>query len=318
VRVLVTGADGFVGRYLLRRLLADGHDVVGARRAGVAAPEAWFTPEERAVLDWTELEIGDDASVRAALVRPVDAVIHLAAVASGREAREDPGRAWAVNAAGTARLAEELAHARDAHGGDPLLLAVSTGEVYGGADTPRAHAEGDPPDPRSPYAASKVGAEIAAREVARRLGLRLVIARPFAHTGPGQTALYVAPAFAHRLRAARRSGARTVRTGNLEPVRDILDVRDVVEAYVALLERGASGSVYNVARGEGVSLRELFGTLARLVGVEAEPVVDPALARTSDIPYLVGDAARLRAATGWSPAIPLERTLRDLIDAQAD
>jgi GDP-4-dehydro-6-deoxy-D-mannose reductase len=107
-----------------------------------------------------------------------------------------------------------------------------------------------------------------------------------------------------------------VPTGNLAPVRDLLDVRDVVAAYLLLLERGAPGTVYNVARGEGVALSEVFHRLARLVGVEVEPVSDPSLARSSDIPHLVGDAARLREATGWAPVYTLDDMLRDTVDAE--
>jgi GDP-4-dehydro-6-deoxy-D-mannose reductase len=163
-----------------------------------------------------------------------------------------------------------------------------------------------------------VGAEVAALEVWRRTGLRTVVARPFTHTGPGQEPRFVLPAFVSRLRAARASGASEVPTGNLGPVRDLLDVRDVVEAYLALLRAGVPGEVYNVARGDGCSLRELFDRLAGLVGVAAEPRPTPELQRARDIPHLVGDTSKLRRATGWSPAISLDATLRGLVDAQTD
>ena len=107
-------------------------------------------------------------------------------------------------------------------------------------------------------------------------------------------------------------------TGNLDPVRDFLDVRDVVSAYLALLTRGVAGQAYNVARGEGISLHELFRRLAAHLGVTAQPVVDPALVRTADISHLVGDASKLRAATGWQPTIALDRTLKEVADAAAD
>ncbi len=317
MNVLVTGAGGFVGRWLLPRLLADGHDLVGTRLPGEAPPGFLPEPDRRRVR-WIPLDLRDTASVRAAVSERLDAVVHLAAFASGAEARRDPGAAWEVNAAGTARLADALGALRLAGRADPLLLLVSTAEVYGCASEPRLRTEDDPPAPCSPYAASKLGAEIAAEEVARRTGLRVVVARAFPHTGPGQSDRYVVPAFARRLKAAKRIGAPVVKTGNLEPVRDFLDVRDVADAYARLLRDGIPGTVYNIARGEGRSLREIFLRLAELIGVKAIPEVDPQLTRPSDIAHLVGDAGRLRAATGWTPQIPLDQTLQDLVNAQTD
>ena len=288
----------------------------GCRPGGERA-ESWLSPPARERTTIVPLEISESTSVRAAVSRPVDAIVHLAAVASGSEARQDPGRAWVVNAAGTARLMDAAVSLRDVGGVDPLVLVVSSAEVYGdGPATPRV--ETDPLVPQSPYAASKLAAEVAALEAWRRAGLRVVIARAFPHTGPGQSLLYVVPAFIQRLRAARAADAARVATGNLEPVRDLLDVRDVVQAYVALLQHGVPGEAYNVSRGEGVTLRELFTRLAELVGARVEPVTDPALMRSGDIRYLVGNAGKLKDATGWSPRITLEQTLREMVNAQAD
>ena len=312
MRLLVTGADGFVGRHLVRRLSREGHQIgagcrPGGRRAEWGGADVTVLP----------LELTDDASVRQAAAFGAEAVIHLAAVASNTEAFADPGLAWTVNAAGTARLAEALARRRDAGDGAARLLLVSSGEVYGpGAEEPRR--EADALLPATPYAASKVGAEIAGLEVWRRTGLPVIVARPFTHTGPDQERRFVLPSFVARLREAKASGARRVPTGNLEPVRDLLDVRDVVEAYLLLLRSGRPGEIYNVARGEGARVGDLFRMLADLLDVGAEPEPDSALARTSDIPHLVGDSTKLRRATGWAPARTLQQTLRGLVDAQAD
>jgi GDP-4-dehydro-6-deoxy-D-mannose reductase len=317
VRVLVTGADGFVGRYLVRRLLLTGDEVAAGCRPG-GPPVDWGpgvpTGGGPRVLP---LELTADESVAGALAWRPEAVVHLAAVASVRQARRDPGMAWEVNAAGTARVVAAAAALREAGSADPVVLLVSSGEVYG-AGPPVARLETDPLLPVSPYAASKVGAEAAALEAWRRTGLRVIVARPFPHTGPGQSAEYVVPAFARRLRRARTTGARTVPTGNLAPVRDLLDVRDVVDAYRALLARGGAGEIYNVARGEGVSLREVFARLADLIGAAADPEPDPSLVRAADLPHLVGDSTKLRRATGWAPSLSLDQLLRDVVDAQAD
>jgi GDP-4-dehydro-6-deoxy-D-mannose reductase len=315
MRVLVTGADGFVGRHLAARLAETGHEVFAGCRPGGEPVDRWLGIAWRNAVEIVPFEVTDSASVHAALASTPDAIVHLAAVASGSEAREDPGRAWVINAAGTARLVDAAVGMRTAERMDPLVLVVSTAEVYG-SGPPLPRVETDPVIPQSPYAASKAAAELAALEAWRRTGLRVVIARPFPHTGAGQAERYVVPSYVQRLRAAKASGATRVPTGNLEPVRDLLDVRDVVEAYLGLLAHGEPGEVYNIARGEGLSLRELFRRLAELVGAGVEPVPDPSLMRAGDIPYLVGDASKLHRASGWSPSIGIEQTLRELVNAQ--
>jgi len=316
MQVLVTGADGFVGRSLVRRLLDDGREVTGAVRPGAAPGVDAFTPEERAAVRWVPLELADAASVSTCVDRPLDAVVHLAGVASGTDALADAGFAWTVNAAGTARLVDALARARRHDHIDPLVLVISTAEVYGrGAPVPRR--ETDPAAPLSPYAASKLGGEVAALEAWRRTGLRVIVVRPFPHTGPGQDPRFVVPAFAERLSFAKRIGAPVVKVGNLEPVREFLHVSDVVDAYARLLTKGHAGEVYNVASGVGISLDDLLFKMAGMLGMRAIPEVDPDLMRPADIPYLVGDAAKLRTATGWTPRIPLEETLRQVLDAAA-
>src|SRR5690348_4662251 len=322
MKVLVTGADGFVGRWLTRRLLADGREVYGAVRPGQSPapvpPAGDLTPDERGAVRWLPLELTDADSVRACVDLPYDAVVHLAAVSSGLDATRDPGFAWNVNAAGTARVVQVLGQAKRTGRADPVVLVVSTGEVYGACDEPRPRRESDAIAPSAPYAASKAGEELAALEAWRRTGLRVIVARAFAHTGPGQDTRFVVPAFAERLRFAKRVNAPVVKVGNLEPVREFLHVRDVVDAYARLLAKGQAGEAYNVASGQGVSLEALFDRLADLIGAHPIPEADPELVRSGDILHLVGDAGKLRAATGWAPRYTLDETLRDVLDAQAD
>jgi GDP-4-dehydro-6-deoxy-D-mannose reductase len=319
VRVLVTGADGFVGRWLLRRLVADGREVFAAVRPaqGHAAVDV-LSPEEQAAVRWLPLELDDLESVRKAVDLPYDAVVHLAAVASGSEALRDPGYAWEINAAGTARLIHVLADAKRDRRADPLVLVASTGEVYGRGSTGAPRKETDATTPCSPYASSKLGGEIAALEGWRRVGLRVVIARAFAHTGPGQDARFVVPAFAQRLKFAKRAQAPVVKVGNLEPVREFMHVQDVVDAYARLLVKGEPGEVYNVASGQGASLEDVFFRMAGLLGMRPVVEADPDLLRPADIPYLVGDSAKLRHQTGWAPRHSLDDTLQQVLDAQAD
>lgn len=322
MRVLITGADGFVGPWLMRRLLDDGREVCATVRpaAGAAAPGTAFTAlsaDERAGIRWLPLELADAQSVQQCADQAYDAVVHLAAVASGVDALNDPGYAWTVNAAGTARLVHALAEAKRMRRADPLVLVVSTGEVYGrGEAAPRR--ESDACAPCSPYAASKVGAEMAALEAWRRTGLRVVIARPFLHTGPGQSPRFAIPAFAQRLKFAKKIGAPVVKVGNLEPVRDVLHVQDVVDAYARLLVRGEPGETYNIASGTGTSLDAVLHRMAQLLAIRPIAEADPELIRPADIPHLVGDATKLHAATGWAPRHTLDAVLRQVLDATAD
>lgn len=311
-RLLVTGADGFVGRWLVREALAQGWTVTAVTGPGGSPPSAWLGRGAEGVTTF-EADFDSLAAITRVAKEPADAVVHLAAVASSAAARRDPEAAMRINGTASVMLLTQL-HELARH---PRVLMVSTGEVYGpGHDGPIP--ETAPRHPVSPYAASKAAAEEAIEDLAPAMGLDVMIARPFTHTGPGQAPLYVFPALAARLREARRLGQREIPVGNLEPVRDVLDVRDVVRAYLLLLEHGAAGTTYNVATGRGHRLRDAFDTLAGLLGVDATPVPDPALMRPADIPILIGDPSRLRAATGWSPQIPFDQTLRELVDAQAD
>ncbi|HKP75097.1 MAG TPA: GDP-mannose 4,6-dehydratase [Longimicrobiaceae bacterium] len=306
MRALVTGAAGFVGCHLVRALLAEGREVFGTLQSGHAPPSGCDG------VRWVEMELASSASIEAALAeaRP-DRVYHLAAQASVGESLRDPLATWEVNATGTLRLAEAVR-------GSARLLFVSSAEVYGVVpdaaqpirETTRLH-------PTNPYAASKAAAEMAVLEAAHAHGTHAVIARSFNHTGPGQDSRFALAAFARQLAAVRAGAAEPVlRVGNLGARRDYLDVRDVVRAYVMLLERGEPGHTYNVATGQAHSMAELVDLLVELSGTGARVEVDPARVRPLDVPLLSGDAGALRAL-GWAPEIPLRRTLAELLAHEA-
>lgn len=302
--ILVTGASGFVGPWLLAALAERGWGPITA----LGEPPVDPVPALPAVT-WRSGDVRDPAALDAlvAEVRPA-VVFHLAAQASVAASLEDPGATFEVNALGTLRLLDALRR----HAPLARTLLVSSAEVYG----QRSGRLGEElaPAPANPYAASKAAAEQVACAFARAYGLAVVMARPFNHTGPGQSARFAPGAFARQIaliEAGRQ--APVIRVGNLEARRDFLDVRDVVRAYLALAERGEPGRAYNVCRGEAVALQAILdGLLAHAkVGIDVEP--DPALMRPSDVPELVGEPAALRAATGWTPTIPLEVTLADLL-----
>jgi GDP-4-dehydro-6-deoxy-D-mannose reductase len=157
-------------------------------------------------------------------------------------------------------------------------------------------------------------------EAAGEGGLPVVITRAFNHTGPGQRPEFAVPAFAQRLIVAKRRGDDEITAGNVDVERDIGDVRDTVRAYRLLLEGLVEQSirprsVFNVATGRAVRLRDIIETMARLAGIDIRITRDPALLRRDDPRRIVGDSSALRRATGWTTRIPLERTLQDVLDA---
>jgi GDP-4-dehydro-6-deoxy-D-mannose reductase len=292
VRIWITGAAGFVGRRLSAALASSGHTVIGVDR---------------------EIEITDAPVVAKNLASArADAIVHLAAMSSPADALRDPTLAARVNYWGTRAMLEA---ARVEAPGARVLL-VTSGEVYGNrALGAAAFRESDPLDPHTPYARSKACADLLGERYAGR-GVDVVRVRPFNHTGPGQLPDFVAPAFARQVAAiaAGRSAPR-IAVGNLDSVRDFLDVDDVVDAYQRLLDRAVPADVYNVASGVGRRIGDLLDALIDLAGTRCEIAVDPARVRPTDT--AVGDASRLRAVTGWKPRVPWSQTLRRLLAAAA-
>jgi len=311
MRAFITGADGFVGQWLVRELQDAGYEVHGGSRAA-RMPLRTLDAVRANAMQWHRIDLLEPDSLCAAVSasRP-DAVFHLAAQSNVPASIADPADTLEVNLLGTVRLLD--ACRREAP--DAMLVAVGSADVYGAADPSLMPLREDAPlRPANPYAASKAAAEVATLQYARSGWVRALVTRSFNHTGPGQSDAFAAPAFAKQI-AAIRSGDQgpVLRVGNLNALRDFLDVRDVVAAYRLLAERGGPCNVYNICSGTAVSMREIVDVLVRIAGVEVKIEEDPARMRPSDTPLLVGDASALQRATGWAPAIPLAKTLTDLL-----
>lgn len=307
-KVFLTGATGFVGSYLSRALKSDGHTV-----HGTCYPER---PEDcdRTVGDKIYYQDIRDARGMSALIAKIrpDWVFHLAAVSSVRRSWEKREETFDTNLAGTHHLFEAIRQCSP----QARVLFVSSSDVYGVlASTEKALSEDDTPEPVNPYAYTKICGEFLARFYSRIEGLDIVCARPFPHTGPGQSADFVCPDWAFQIAEIEKGKREPLMTvGNTEVRRDFLDVRDVVNAYVRLMEKARKGEVYNICSGQAVALKDVLGMLLSFTSISIETRVDPQKLRKTDIPLLVGDNRKIRNDTSWAPKIPLEQTLRDLLE----
>jgi GDP-4-dehydro-6-deoxy-D-mannose reductase len=197
------------------------------------------------------------------------------------------------------------------------VLVVGSSEEYGRVeDGSRPVHEDTPLRPNNPYGVSKVAASYLALQAWLGTGLETIRVRTFTHTGPGQSDAFFVPAFARRVVEADRNGHDAIRTGALDPVRDLLDVRDVVRAYRLLVERGDPGEVYNVCSGVGVAIGDVAHALVARASRPLAIEPDPELMRPTEVPVLTGDPSKLKAATGWSPEFTLDATL-DAVYAEA-
>jgi GDP-4-dehydro-6-deoxy-D-mannose reductase len=300
--ILVTGAGGFAGSHLLD-LLAGEDAVVAWHRPG-SAPRA-AGPSVR----WEAVDLLDRGAVREAIARArPSAVYHCAAAAHVGKAWESTESTFAVNVLGTHHLCDALRR-EDLR---VQLLMPSSAMIY--RPSSDAMAEDDPLVPPNPYGLSKLAQELLAlRSIPDGIDVR--VARAFNHIGPRQDPFFAAPGFARRIADIERGRwAPEISVGNLDAQRDLTDVRDTVRAYRMILERGIPGRPYNVCSGRAVTIRHLLDLLIARARCPVTVKIDPARYRPNDNPILLGDPSRLRDELGWTPDIPLERTVDDLLE----
>ena len=299
--VLVTGAAGFAGSHLVELL------------AGTASVTAWARhatqpPPIQATATWQAVDLLDRQAVDRALaaIQPLT-IYHCAGVAQSGSAWNRIGATFEVNVRGTANLLAAI----ERHAPHARVVVTSSALIYKRAA--EALREDSPIGPAGPYAVSKLAQDTLAARAAER-GLDVVVARPFNHIGPRQSADFIASSVARQV-ALIECGQMPpeLRVGNLSATRDFTDVRDVVRAYVGMAGHATRGDFFNVCSGRDVPIHELVHGLVARSRVPIQIVVDPARFRPVDVPVVLGSAAKLRHATGWTPEIPLDRTLDDLL-----
>jgi GDP-4-dehydro-6-deoxy-D-mannose reductase len=308
-KALVTGAFGFAGRHLLAELETQTDwELIGlARRAGPASGRT-----HTLVCD-----LRDAGLVRRVIHRRrPDIIFHLAAQSYVPQALAAPAETIINNITGQINLLEACRSA----GIDPVILIVGSAEQYGHVHPDETPVSEDQPfRPVNPYAVSKIAQDMLGLQYVLSYGMRIIRTRPFNHFGPGQADRFVLSTFARQIAEAELGRIEpVVLTGNLDARRDFLDVRDVVRAYRLLVDLGEPGEVYNIASGIAYRIGDLLDQLIRAASCAIEIRQDPARTRPSDVPVMCGDASRLRAATGWEPLIPIERSLEDTIDSWRD
>ena len=300
--ILVTGAAGFAGSHVVQTLAGAGN-VIGWMRA---TPP----PDEIAPLaTWQQVDLLDREAVRAAIDRAKpDAVYHCAGAPNVAYSWRDTVSPLSNNVLGTHILLDALRRA----GSRCRVVIPGSATVYAPSTSPLT--EESPVAPVNPYALSKLAQEQLGMISGREDGIEVIVTRSFNHTGPRQSAAFAAPNMARQIALIEAGAAEPmIKVGNLDAQRDMTDVRDMARAYAGLMEKGTPSTIYNVASGVARSMKSILAALVARARVTVRIETDPALLRPSDTPVLLGDASRLRTATGWEPQIPFERTLDDLL-----
>lgn len=294
----MTGASGFAARFLISELLENDRDrvVAATHGGGENLPDVPCVP----------LDITDGEAVRRTIseVRP-DEIYHLAGLT--RPASGEVDKFHAVNFGGALNLLEAV----KAEAPEAAVLLVGSAYAYGKVGHPISEME--PLSPVNHYGVSKAAADMLGGSYALE-GLRVVRARPFNHSGPGQSPDFLLPTLVRQFAEIAAGGrGAAIRLGNLDSVRDLSDARDIARGYRLALEKGHPGEAYNFGSGRGFSVRELFELVRREAGVAVELVTEAARQRPADIPYLVADAGKAREELGWEAKIPLRETVRDML-----
>ena len=309
MRILITGAGGFIGPYLvaaLRQTLADRVGISATSRTGGEYPELGTVGA---------LDVTNSHAVKETVARyqPTH-IVHLAGMAAISASEINPQAAWMVHLHGTLNVASAIRERAP----DCALLFIGSGQVYGASAKP-----GLPLDettllaPGDDYSVTKAAADLAVGALAVH-GLRCIRLRPFNHTGPGQSDAFVVPGFAMQI-ARIEAGLQppVIRVGNLDAERDFLDVRDVAGAYALAVLKSqdmAPGTILNVASGEPRRVRDILDQLLALSRTRIRAEEDPARMRPSDLPRIVGDAALARRLLGWSPEHRFDETLAGVLE----
>lgn len=288
MKILVTGANGFAGAHLCEYLKSAGHQVLAPR---------------------IDLLNATDTAGALAKINP-EGVIHLAAMASVGESISSPAKILRNNILAQLNLLETLRRKNS----PARILIIGSADEYGkGSD--QSIDEETPLMPTSPYAVSKIGQDFLGLQYFLTYGMKIIRVRPFNHIGEGQTPGFVVPDFVKQIVDIEKSGRPGIMwVGNLETIRDFTDVKDMVQAYELALTQGIPGEVYNLGSGRGIQIKKLLSTLISLSKAKIIIKTDSSRFRTGEQPKLICNSQKFQNLTGWKAEIPLENTLRRVLE----
>ena len=311
MRALVTGITGFVGGHLTEHLVAEGDLVVGLSASGRWPRELEHLSQTARLERFDLVEQGEAELAEFIRRKQPEVIYHLAAQSNPQGSMADPRGTWTLNLGGSLNLLEAV----KASGQKPRVILVSSGVCYGNPAPEWIPVKEDcPMRPNNPYAASKAAVDLLGIQHYLSHGTDVVIVRPFNHSGPRQSPRYVLAGLALHVAEVEKGGRECVEIGNLDVVRDFVDVRDVVRAYRLVAQLGRPGEIYNLGSGQGTKISEALDYLRSQAAVPVSVRVDPARVRPVDLAYLVASAAKLHAAVGWMPQYSIEQTLTDMLD----
>lgn len=313
MNVLITGITGFAGSHLADYILENHPEV------NVYGIVRWRSRMEnvehlRGKIKLIEGDIRDYVSIRSVIeeVKP-DIIFHLAAQSFVPTSWKAPQETLSTNIIGQTNIFEAVREL----GLDPAIQIAGSSEEYGlvyEKEVPIK--ETNPLRPLSPYAVSKIAQDFLGYQYFKSYGMRIIRTRGFNHTGPRRGEVFVTSNFSKQIALIEKGKQEppVIKVGNLEAIRDFTDVRDMVRGYWFAATKGEPGDVYNICSGKGYRIREILDILLSLSKVKVKVEVDPGRLRPSDVPVLIGDNTKFREKTGWSPQIPFEKTVEDLLN----
>ena len=311
MRALVTGVSGFVGGHLVEHLIAEGDLVVGLSASGHWPADLMHLERTVRIEAFDLVERAESELAELVRRKQPEVIYHLAAQSNPQGSMSDPRGTWALNLGGSLNLLEAV----KSSGQKPRVILVGSGVCYGNPPSQFIPVKEDCPlRPNNPYAASKAAVDLLGIQHYLAHGTDVVMVRPFNHAGPRQSSRYVLASLALHVAEIETGHREYLEVGNLDVIRDFIDVRDVVRAYRCLASNGQAGEIYNLGSGQGTKIADALEYL-RSQATTAIPVrIDSARVRPVDQPLLVADASKLRAAVGWEPRYTIKQTLADTLE----